>query len=380
MASTIVSTTQYQIDVEDVIDNLIIQKDGSCSLVIKTNAINFGLLSEEEQDASIYTYAAFLNSLTFTVQILIRSDIKDISGYIRLLDEQEIKQANPIKRNQINQYKKFVASLISERNILEKSFYIIVPFSTLELGLSQSFTSAFLTKKKALPFEKSYIVEKAKASLEPRRDHILSQLGRVGLSAYQLNTQQLIQLLFSMYNASSAQGQKISNTQEYTVPLVQPAYIKPKEEVMDNQQQTPAPATPPAQPAPEPQATPDPTPPAVVPDINPNPAPVAPQPASPDPVQTPTPAPVTPPVQPAPEPQATPDPTPPGPSPEDISSITPPAAPESTQPTSQAPAAEGSSQPTPPTVNLDDAQQAINSAAGNLTGVGSVAEPGDKQT
>lgn len=223
MASTIVSSTQQHLEVEDVVDNMILLRDGSCAVVLETNAINFGLLSEEEQDATIYAYAAFLNSLTFSIQILIRSDVKDISNYLRLLEEQEIKQPNPQKKQAIRSYKHFISTLIKERNVLEKKFFIIVPFSLLELGVAKSMISGF-SPKKSLPFEKSYILEKAKATLDPKRDHVMRQLGRVGLWARQLSTKELIQMLFAMYNPSSSQGQRISDPSEYTTPIVQPAY------------------------------------------------------------------------------------------------------------------------------------------------------------
>ena len=314
MSSPIRSNTQQQIDIEDIIDNLIIEKDGSCSLVLKTNAINFGLLSEEEQDATIYAYAAFLNSLTFSLQILIRSNLKDISGYIKQLEEKEIKQSNVTKKQQIHSYKNFISSLITERNVLEKNFYLIIPFSTLELGIGKSFTASFFKNKTSLPFEKTYIIEKAKANLEPKRDHVLRQLARMGLSARQLNTQELIQLLFTMYNASSTQGQKITNTGDYTVPLVQPAYIRQKEDFMSDQDQSINSAPP---------------------------APANNQPATPTPIQVPTTTPVAgvPPVQPT---------TPP------LTQQTP------TMPTSQTPP-----QPAP---ELDDAQNLINSAANDIKG------------
>ena len=239
MSTPIIATTQDHLEIEDVIDNLILLKDGSAALVIKTNAINFGLLSEEEQDATIYAYAALLNSLTFSIQVLIRSELKDISGYLRLLDEQEAKQLNERKKNQIVSYKKFISSLVTEHNVLEKNFYLVVPFSTLELGVTSSVTGSLANKKKGLPFEKSYIVEKAATNLEPKRDHLLRQLGRLGLAARQLNTQELIQLLFSMYNPSAV-GQKVTNTKDYTVPLVQPAYAKHEEANMsDITNQTP---------------------------------------------------------------------------------------------------------------------------------------------
>jgi len=96
------ASTQQHLDIEDIQDDLIILKDGSCCLVIAATAINFGLLSEREQDATIYAYAGLLNSLTFSIQIVIRSQRKDISSYLKLLEEAEAKEAKPkIKEQKI---------------------------------------------------------------------------------------------------------------------------------------------------------------------------------------------------------------------------------------------------------------------------------------
>ena len=95
------ATSQEHLDIEDIRDDLVILKDGSAVLVISTTAINFGLLSEREQDATIYAYAALLNSLTFSIQIIIRSQKKDISGYLRLLDQAEARETKKKVRQQI---------------------------------------------------------------------------------------------------------------------------------------------------------------------------------------------------------------------------------------------------------------------------------------
>ena len=89
--SIIVATTQDHLDVETIQDDLVILKNGICSVVIQASAINFGLLSEEEQDATIYSYAGLLNSLSFPIQIMIKSEKKDISAYLELLSTQEKK-------------------------------------------------------------------------------------------------------------------------------------------------------------------------------------------------------------------------------------------------------------------------------------------------
>jgi hypothetical protein len=53
-------------------------KDGSARIVLRVEAVNFALKSEPEQDAIIYSFQHFLNSLQFPIQILVRSLKVDI--------------------------------------------------------------------------------------------------------------------------------------------------------------------------------------------------------------------------------------------------------------------------------------------------------------
>lgn len=222
----ITATTQQYLHLADIKDNLLLLKNGAAAMVIQTSAVNFGLLSETEQDAIIYTYAGLLNSLTFPIQILIRSQRKDISHYLDLLKQQQLKAANPIHRLQIDKYRRFVESLVKEGNILDKKFYIVIPFSALELGIATTTKTSlnfFKTKTaSSLPFPKDYIIQRAKTNLEPKRDHLIHQLNRIGLRARALTTPELIQLFFDIYNPDS-QGTKLAPPADYTQPLVQPA-------------------------------------------------------------------------------------------------------------------------------------------------------------
>lgn len=183
-------STQDHLEIADIRDGLLLLKDGSVALVIQISAVNFGLLSEREQEAIIYAYAGFLNSLNFSVQIVIRSQQKDISKYIALLEDESKKQTNPLLVEQIKKYKDFVLQTVKENNVLDKKFYITVPFSSLELGPKS------VVKK--IPAEE--IIQKAKIALEPKRDHILRQLGRLSLRARQLTTSELTDLFYEIYN------------------------------------------------------------------------------------------------------------------------------------------------------------------------------------
>lgn len=193
------STTQLFVEIETIDHDIVVYQDGSASLVITTTAVNFGLLSEREQDAIITAYAGLLNSLSFPIEILIRTQHKDVTAYLRLLEEQERKQKNPKLQKSIHDYRLFVAATVKEKDVLDKKFYIIIPFSNLELGASP--TVLFGNKKKGLPYPLSYIFERALTVLNPKRDHILRLLNRVGLQASQLTNQQLVKLFFTTYNA-----------------------------------------------------------------------------------------------------------------------------------------------------------------------------------
>lgn len=211
------ATTQEFIEIEDVIDDVIILRDGAAALIIETTAVNFGLLAEEEQDALIYAYAAFLNSLSFPLQVSIISKRMDISQYIELVTREEEKQTNQTLKERLHQYREFILSIVKENKVLEKRFYLVVPFSPLELGVKGAFS---VSGKKKLPFAKDYILSRAKTSLYPKRDHLLRQLGRIGLKGRQLPSQELVELFYNIYNPT-ATGEKLGEITGYTKPLVE---------------------------------------------------------------------------------------------------------------------------------------------------------------
>lgn len=211
------ATTQEFLEIDDIADGLIILRSGSAALVLETAAVNFGLLSEEEQDALIYAYASLLNSLSFPLQIVILSKRMDISSYIELINGEEEKQNNPILKERLRRYREFILSIVKENRVLEKKFYLVITFSSLELGLKSSFSAG---SKRGLPFSKDYILSRAKISLFPKRDHLLRQLGRIGLKGKQLTTQELVEFFYNVYNPTIT-GEKLPEVSGYTKPLVE---------------------------------------------------------------------------------------------------------------------------------------------------------------
>lgn len=216
------ASTQDHLDIEDVIDDLLILKTGWIALVVNTTAVNFDLLSEAEQDATIYAYGAFLNSLTFPVEILIRSKKADISVYFQALAEAEKVQPNPDLKRQIQKYEDFIQATVQQRTVLDKKFYIVITYSPAETGFGM------MGKKTSNARVKGAVLEAAKASLYPRRDHVAKQLARLGLSTRQLTSQELVELLYDIYNPAPTGTQRILlDSAAYTAPLVEPAIENP---------------------------------------------------------------------------------------------------------------------------------------------------------
>ena len=220
------SSTQDHLDIEDIRDNLVLLKDGSCCLLLQTTAVNFSLLSESEQDAIIYAYAGLLNSLTFPIQIVVTSQKKNIANYLALLAGQKQKISNPLLKTQVEKYYNFVKKTVAENEVLDKKFYLVIPFSSLELGVSTALTSS-LKRKPGLPFDKQSILTKAKNALIPKRDHLLKQLTRIGLKAKQLTTPDLIKLFYNYYNPDSG-AIEFDAAAEYEAPIVEAAISEEK--------------------------------------------------------------------------------------------------------------------------------------------------------
>lgn len=193
------STTQKHLPIADITEDIVVYKDGGAAVVMESTSLNFGLLSEKEQEAVIYAYAALLNSLSFSIQIVVISQRKDITSYMQYLDEASKKLANPRLFSLMESYKKFITDSIKKKNVLGKRFFIVIPFSALELGVGKSI-AATAKRKGPLPFPKSYVVKKAKIVLYPRRDHLIRQAGRLGIKLKQLTAGELTELYFGIYN------------------------------------------------------------------------------------------------------------------------------------------------------------------------------------
>jgi type IV secretory pathway VirB4 component len=204
--SPIKASTQHFIEVEEIKDDVVLLKDYSAITVIEVGAVNFWLLSQEEQISIIYSYSGLLNSLSFPIQVLILSKKMDISLYLDYISSHIKTQQNDLIKTRLTNYQEFIKTIIKKNTVLEKRFFFTIPFSPLELGISGATTSHL---------NKDYVISRAKTSLYPKRDHLMRLISKIGLRATILQRQELTELFYNLYNPS-ATGRELGLIESYT--------------------------------------------------------------------------------------------------------------------------------------------------------------------
>lgn len=201
------ATTQQFIEIEDIKDDIVLMRDYSAVVGIEVGAVNFWLLSAEEQESMIYAYGSLLNSLSFPVQILIISKKMNISSYLEYLNSKIVaSQTTENIKTRLTSYREFIKNIVKKNTVLEKRFFFIVPFNPLELGIAGA---------NAKNINKEYVISRAKTSLYPKRDHLLRLLAKVGIKPSIMQKQELTELFFDLYNPS-ATGQQLAPIESYT--------------------------------------------------------------------------------------------------------------------------------------------------------------------
>jgi type IV secretory pathway VirB4 component len=191
------ASTQQFLEIEDIKEGVLILKDKSLRGVLVVSSLNFALKSEEEQNAIIYQFQNFLNSLDFPVQIYIQSRKLNITGYLEKLKELEREQKNELLKIQAKEYISFIENLVAESSIMSKNFYLVVPFFPAPLpGVGKREKSSVLSDEE---------FERAKNQLWQRIEFVAQGLRRCGLFCTPLNTLELIELFWSIYHPKEAE-------------------------------------------------------------------------------------------------------------------------------------------------------------------------------
>lgn len=193
-------SSRHQIAIKGVEDSVLILPNNEYRIIIETSSINFHLMSEDEQDAVVDIYQAFLNSLSFPIQIVQKVRALDLDDYLQGFEAKKEKESLDVYKNQIDSYTKYVKSLVKTNKILSRQFYIVIPYQT-----------------------------KGKEGIEVAREQLANRLaiaekgpGNVGIKTRLLNSLELLDLFYSSYNATDAKRQPLT---QQTINLLQKNYF-----------------------------------------------------------------------------------------------------------------------------------------------------------
>jgi hypothetical protein len=188
------TSTQAFTEIQEIREDVVLYTNGTACLIIEALATNFALLSQEEKAAQISAYAAFLNSLSSSLQIVVLNKRIDITAYINLLEREIQKSSNVGVVPYLEQYKAFVSQLVKQNAVLDKKFFIVVSYSPYEKSPLPIHTG---TSK--LTHNEEFF-ESAKITLHTKAEGLRAQLRRLTMQTHILHHEQITQLYHELYN------------------------------------------------------------------------------------------------------------------------------------------------------------------------------------
>lgn len=203
--SAITNATQEFVPIKEVRDGIVILKDGGLRSILLCSSLNFSLKSEDERNAILLQFQDFLNSLDFSIEIVIQSRKLDIRPYIALLEEREKNQTNNLMKIQVREYIEFIKNFTENTNIMTKSFFIVVPYSPaiLNTGKTENIISSLgigpkNKKAQAAAIESNFSEDRSQ--IEERLSVVEQGLIRTGIRVARLGTEEVIELFYKAFN------------------------------------------------------------------------------------------------------------------------------------------------------------------------------------
>jgi hypothetical protein len=207
---------QKHLDIKEIKDDVVILKSGALRSVLMTSSINFALKSEEERKAIVYKFQDFLNSLDFSIQVLISSRKFNIKPYVEMLEQRQNEQNNELLKMQTEEYINFVKSLTDMSNIMTESFYLVIPYNTAEIRANKLLDKIPfpLPGQKEKNKNDSQDFEEQKNNLWQRVEFVTATLRATGVKSTPLKTDELIELFYKLYNPGAKKDQELEKAKE----------------------------------------------------------------------------------------------------------------------------------------------------------------------
>lgn len=203
-------SAQNFVPIRDIRDGVVLLKNGQMCQVLLASSINFALKSIDEQRAILQQFQSFLNTLDFSLQIYVQSRQLNIEPYLELLRQQESNQDNDLMRIQLREYIDFVRTFIAEVDVMSKSFFIVVPYTPVQLDFAKGFANVFNSQKSAPMNDNQF--EEHRTQLEQRVSVVQQGLSGVSVRTIPLKNDELVELYYHVFNPADTAGNAPTRT------------------------------------------------------------------------------------------------------------------------------------------------------------------------
>ncbi len=219
------TSTQNTLEIAEIRDGIVIMNDGSFRAVMMCQSINFDLMSPQEREAVEFSYQGFLNSLYFPIQIFIRSQKVDLRPYIDKLDKIRSEHDNMLLALLMEDYINYMDAIAQQTNIMDKKFYIIIPFESVidtqkVVQASKGFFTTILGRKEEKVVINENDLEQAKTELKNRIQAVMAGLQQGQIQTLPPDKQELIELYYDAYTPDTATRQKLKNFAGFDASVV----------------------------------------------------------------------------------------------------------------------------------------------------------------
>jgi len=210
--------TQQFVDIKKIENGVAFLKNGSLCQILAVEGINFDLKSEQDQSMLLYAFQNFLNTLNFSLQIVVRSRKLNISPYLKNLEQKEKEETNELLKTQLREYQNFIKNFVAENSIIEKKFFVVISYTPIIIPAKKGILSKILPnfpQGKKVDQEQKTNEQEWLFQLNQRVEQVMVGLNQIGLSAIPLDNKTTIELFYNLYNPKSVEKKELKISEEY---------------------------------------------------------------------------------------------------------------------------------------------------------------------
>ena len=188
------------VEVDEIVDDAVILKDGTIIGILEIKPLDFFILSKEDKAAVLRIYQSWLRSLDYPVQILSRSLDVNLSRWLKNL---ELRNAAADKKH-FEEFSSWISQEIKNNEARNRQFYILIPQrkDAVSKSLGEDLKGIFTGRFTGPVDKENQEYRKRLDLLSNQMDHCRRTLQPIGVKAKRLSTTELLGLYTAYFTSS----------------------------------------------------------------------------------------------------------------------------------------------------------------------------------